>query len=109
MKVLILGGDPEDFVSEQGILDKVRVVCGKGNPQIYVGPAEKKVWDAIETFTSETNLNRPRPMEEAAQPYHLLLVVPPLTDENAKIVHAAMKHGTNMLYLYESSDFDPVN
>ncbi len=48
-------------------------------------------------------------MEDADGPFVLVLVIPPLTDEGMMIVEAAMKNGTNMLYLYESADSDPAN
>ena len=109
MNVLILGGDPDNFISTEGITDKLIRVVQSDSAQIYIGPASGPVWNAADAFTFEAGLDNPRPMEDADGPFVLVLVIPPLTDETLKIVHAAMKNGTNMLYLYESSDFEPPN
>ena len=107
--MLILGGDPDRFVSTDSIVEELEVVVRSRIAQIFVGPASEAVWDAVDAFTSERCLPNPRPMEDADGPFVLVLVIPPLTDECMMIVDAAMKNGTNMLYLYESADSDLAN
>ena len=109
VNTLILGGDPDHFVSTESIVDELDCVIRSDAAKIYMGPASETVWGAVDAFATQQSLPSPRPMDDAAGPFELVLVFPPLTHEGMKVVEATMKNGTNTLYLYESSDFEPAN